>query len=364
VRVFVAVCLLAACGVREGEPHNPGAAQVADDTQDAATASNDAQGHSALPGVVEASVGTLDSGEGSPAAVAATDAGPGPDAASGQGTQAAVDAGPVARIIAASVQRSGDPAEGYRLLLNAGYIGCGVPIVLERLASLLAAPTAADRLPGRSGSNAELPYTMNAFTTKAGVEVVSNNCLLCHAARLNGKLVIGLGATTGDYTNPSEVVETAAALRGFLGTPAEQREFDKWYERMSTITPFLRTFTLGANPADRVADILFAHRDPVTLAWSKEPRIPLVVSDAPPVDVPPWWRVAKKNSLYYSGIGRGDQARLMMTTSATCTDTVAEAQEVDDYFHGRLLSPRACLHRQLGAAALSPADRRSEEGAG
>jgi hypothetical protein len=51
-----------------------------------------------------------------------------------------------------------------------------------------------------------------------------------------------------------------------------------------------------------------------------------------PVDVPPWWRMKKKNAMFYDGAGRGDHARIMMTASVLCTDSVAEAQEIDAYF--------------------------------
>jgi mono/diheme cytochrome c family protein len=47
------------------------------------------------------------------------------------------------------------------------------------------------------------------------------------------------------------------------------------------------------------------------------------------VSVPPLWNLRKKNALFYSAEGRGDQARLMMLASATCTDTVEEAAAMD-----------------------------------
>jgi RoxA-like, cytochrome c-like len=50
------------------------------------------------------------------------------------------------------------------------------------------------------------------------------------------------------------------------------------------------------------------------------------------VDVPPWWRMKKKNAMFYSGQGRGDHARIMMTASTLCTDSVEEAQAIDAYF--------------------------------
>ena len=54
--------------------------------------------------------------------------------------------------------------------------------------------------------------------------------------------------------------------------------------------------------------------------------------DVVPVDVPPWWRMAKKNAMFYVGGGRGDHARIMMTSSTLCVDDVEEAAAIDDEF--------------------------------
>jgi mono/diheme cytochrome c family protein len=40
----------------------------------------------------------------------------------------------------------------------------------------------------------------------------------------------------------------------------------------------------------------------------------------------------KKHAMFYDGAGRGDHARIMMTASTLCVDTVAEAEAIDAYF--------------------------------
>jgi mono/diheme cytochrome c family protein len=40
----------------------------------------------------------------------------------------------------------------------------------------------------------------------------------------------------------------------------------------------------------------------------------------------------RKNAMFYNASGRGDHARIMMTASALCTDSVAEARMIDSYF--------------------------------
>jgi mono/diheme cytochrome c family protein len=95
----------------------------------------------------------------------------------------------------------------------------------------------------------------------------------------------------------------------------------------------VQTRTVGVNPADGLAAVLFAHRDEKTLAWSDTPLLPLpTAAPAIPVDVPPWWRMAKKNAMFYVAAGRGDHARIEMTASTLCTDSVDEAKAIDAYF--------------------------------
>jgi hypothetical protein len=92
------------------------------------------------------------------------------------------------------------------------------------------------------------------------------------------------------------------------------------------------TDTVGANPAQAITLALMAHRDPKTLAWSNEPLMDLPDSEVLPVSVPPWWNVKKKHAMFYNGQGRGDHVATMILASTTCTDTVAEAREIDRWF--------------------------------
>ena len=246
---------------------------------------------------------------------------------------APADMGPVVHPIPvpAETQRSGDAAAGYHALVNNGYVGCGIPY--STYSSVFGAAPASELIPGRDGHNATLAYGETAFTQPSGVEVVTANCLSCHAAKLMGQVVIGLGTTSQDFTSdPSAQVELAGML---ISDPTEKMEWRKFADRVEAVGPYALTRTRGVTAADNIAAVLFAHRDPSTLAWSATPLLELPPpSQAPgvPVDVPPWWRMAKKNAMFYDGAGRGDQARIMMTASTLCTDDVAGAQAIDAYF--------------------------------
>jgi len=248
-------------------------------------------------------------------------------------------------------QRSGDPRAGYDALVNRAVVTCGLPYAAYLASTDAAAlgsaperavpstsessPPAGDppsklSLAGRRGRNAELPYALTAFTAESGVELVTSNCLGCHAAPLNGELVIGLGNEFLDFTaDPVMAVEGAGA---YVKGEAEAREWQRWADRIGAIAPWAMTDTIGANPAQAITLALMAHRDPETLSWSEEPRLPLPPTEVLPASVPPWWNVAKKHAMFYNGEGRGDHVGYMMLASTTCTDSVAEAREIDAWF--------------------------------
>jgi mono/diheme cytochrome c family protein len=222
-------------------------------------------------------------------------------------------------------QRAGDPAKGYDYLVNGGYITCGIP----RSAYDRVFGAAEPGIPGRTGTNATLPYDFSAATSKEGVSVVSANCLTCHAGSINGQLVVGLGAADGDFTSTqASYVDAAGSL---ITDPTEKAEWQRFDDRIHAVEPYVKTLTIGVNSADSLTAALMAHRDPVTLAWADTPRLeaPMIVA---PVDVPPWWRMQKKHAMFYTAAGRGDHARIEMAASLLCTDSVDEARTIDAAF--------------------------------
>jgi len=225
-----------------------------------------------------------------------------------------------------SPQRAGDPQRGWAALVGEGYVGCGVPRTLwDRFGGAAGEAYRIDRPDTRAR---DLPYFMNLATID-GVDVVTANCLGCHAGFLRGKLVIGLGEVSMDFAvEASQPLAVASMMVG----GAERDQLTKLAGRVRTLEA-IHTQSAGANPADHIAAVLFAHRDPKTLAWSDTPRIPYDTSTpAIPIDVPAWWLLKKKSAMFHTGAGRGDQARIMMTASVMCVDDVATARSIDAYF--------------------------------
>ena len=228
--------------------------------------------------------------------------------------------------IPASAQRQGDARLGRQALLEQAYVSCGLP---ERVYRQLLAERDVVGIDNRSPAAAGLPFDMNLVTDSNGVSVVTSNCLTCHGSTLFGELVVGLGNEFLDFTNDASLlVERAGVLvRGEEETAA----WELYADRIAAISPYIRTHTVGVNPANNLTFALIAHRDPTTNAWSTDPLLPLPPTDPPPVSVPPWWRMQKKTAMFNLGEARGDHARIMMAASMLCTDTIEELQSIDAY---------------------------------
>jgi mono/diheme cytochrome c family protein len=246
-------------------------------------------------------------------------------------------------------QRAGDPERGRHALVDEPLVRCGPPRRMYE--AVFGRPRATELLPGRSETNRRLPYYVTAAVGESGIEVVAPNCLSCHAGFLGDELVIGLPNADVDQT--FDVASAGAFGTLLVRSVDELSEWRKWTSRAEATARATRLDTIGLASADDLAVALFAHRDPETLEWVDEPRYPLP-SDAVPLDIPAWFALEKKAALYYTGAGRGDHARLMMTSAAFCSDSIEEAEQIDRVMPDVL----AYLHTIEAPAFPAPVDRR------
>jgi mono/diheme cytochrome c family protein len=239
------------------------------------------------------------------------------------------------------VHRPGDALRGRDLVVNNGtpdtpIMSCGIPENVFKLAGLDRAYGAALKIPDRR--DAQLPYDLNYVTRPSGVRLLATNCLLCHAGKLGGRLLIGLPDVSRDYTQadpltglPGIALRAATSL---LLRRDEQVELARILRVIDVVSLFPRPDTIGLNPADGLFGALAMHRDPDTLVWKE--RADEAAGPIPKriifTDVPPWWNTHRKDALFYTGFARGDHARIIMTSALLCLDDKAEAERIDTYF--------------------------------
>ncbi|MDP9229244.1 MAG: hypothetical protein M3O67_01070, partial [Bacteroidota bacterium] len=230
--------------------------------------------------------------------------------------------------IAPSKQRmNGNAQAGFEYLINGDYVKGGIPYKL-----FLARFGKNDlNFLNRHSVNKVLSYDFTAIQAGNGEILVAPNCLQCHAQVFDGKLVLGLGNSSMDFSDDaaSNVKQVNKALL-FLKTfqPKKYEASKNFFEITKTISPYLQTGVQGVNSADRLAAVLAAHRDPVTFKWNDIPQLD-IPEEIIPTDTPPWWLLKKKNAMFYNGFGRGDFGRFLMASNLLTVKDTSESQQVD-----------------------------------
>ncbi len=234
---------------------------------------------------------------------------------------------PGTSVIAPSAQRPGNAAAGYDYLVSGDYISSGVPYNV--FTSIPGFTDNTNKL-GRTGDNAIIPPDFTAVSAPNGQRVVAPNCLQCHAGSINGEFIVGLGNAAADFTTNQGNIASLAGLLIPPGTP-QWEAFEPFKKAFETVAPQIVAEVRGANVADKLGAILAAHRDKFTLEWSDAPLIDIPV-EVVPTDVPPWWVLKKKNSMFYAGNGRGDYSRYLMASSLLTMRDSSKANEVNQRF--------------------------------
>lgn len=227
-------------------------------------------------------------------------------------------------------QLDGDPEAGLNYLIYGDYIGSGIPY--DFFKKKMGSKT--DQVFKRTGDNADVAYALTVFNAPNGAKVVNGNCFTCHASPFNDDILVGLGNSFSDYrknlSSMAKLMNFGMKVKYKKDDPelAAFEDFGSYFKEMA---PHIQTNQPGANPAFRLAEACMMHRNPVDLTYQKKPNFEIL--DYPvATDVPPLWNVGKKNTLYYTGIGRGDFTKLLFQASVLgIPDSTAARNAINNF---------------------------------
>jgi mono/diheme cytochrome c family protein len=230
-----------------------------------------------------------------------------------------------------STQRPGDAKEGYKYLTTGDYLRSGIPLSYFKMGF---GKSTINYL-NRDGNNKDVSYDYTVVNAPNGELVVAPNCLQCHAQVFDGKLIIGLGNSTIDFSHGQKLdpkhAEAAERLLKNLD-PKKYEAAEPFLRVVKGIGNQMYTRVRGVNTADRLAALLASHRDPKTFRWSDRALLS-VPDEVIPTDVPAWWMLKKKNAMFYNGFGRGDFSRFLMASNLLTVNDTSESREVDAHFN-------------------------------
>ncbi len=231
--------------------------------------------------------------------------------------------------VPASEQRTGNASEGYKYLTTGDYVKGGIPYDFF----FLAVNKSKTNYLNRDGLNATLTHEYTVVKAKNGENLVAPNCMQCHAQVFEGKLYVGMGNSSADFTfgqklNPQSFTILENLLK--KTSPNKYEASKSFIQVAKAIGPYLSTQVRGVNAADRLAAVLAAHRDPVTFQWNETASLD-IPPDVIPSDVPAWWLLKKKHAMFYNGFGRGDFGKFLMASNLLTVHDTAESREVDNH---------------------------------
>ncbi|MBT8232390.1 MAG: cytochrome c, partial [Bacteroidia bacterium] len=229
-----------------------------------------------------------------------------------------------------SDQRSGDPEAGFNYLVNGAYVHSGIPF--DAFGSFL--PKDSTNILNREGQSAYVTPTFNLTEHDNGVKLLTPNCLTCHADKINGEFIVGLGNNSFDYTINTNAMTNMLSMvikQRFTEASKEWEAFEAFHKSSSALSDNITTKVRGINPADKLTSVLVAHRDNQTLEWLDKPALEIPEKTIP-TDVPAWWLLKKKNAMFSTGIGRGDFSRFLMASSLLTLKDSSEAAQIDKQF--------------------------------
>ena len=221
---------------------------------------------------------------------------------------------------------TGDPDAGFDYLLHGDYIGSGVPLeIMQKSAGRMTKEAPYER----NELNQGIPYNMTAFVAPNGARVANGNCFTCHAGHVGEELIVGAGESFSDFQSSmvfgGKMMKVGMALKYNKkkdDVVAAWKDFGDYFQVMA---PRIKTNQPGGNPAFRLAEACMMHRDPQTLEYVDEPLFDIWDYNIA-TDTPPLWHVKKKNTLYYTGIGRGSMPKLLLQASVLGTPDSSHAR--------------------------------------
>jgi mono/diheme cytochrome c family protein len=229
----------------------------------------------------------------------------------------------------------GDVSAGWDYARYGSFVAGGVPLSVF---SMFIPPVTSNLLE-RTGDNATLPRSFNAFDSPQGTRVVGGiTCLGCHSSYLNGQFIVGLGNAFSDYTSQSEVFArtlNAILVQQYGEDSLEYQASLSFLRGSQRVGAFVKTPFRGVNPAFKVEEAATSMRNPVDLQWREEAFFQ-ISPNLYASDVPAWWHVKKKAALYYNAMGRGDFRKMLMQTSVVAIESIAQAEEILSHFDDML----------------------------
>ena len=246
-------------------------------------------------------------------------------------------------IINAGTTENGNAEAGYKYIVEGNAFNSGIPFDAYKFLSRIKDSKLAQVL-GYS------KFTVNdfvVFKNDKGRLTAAPGCLHCHAQQFNKSYVIGLG---NSYSNFQGDKATYVKLLKTWVKSVYGKNSDEWktaeraFETLQVLGENIQTETQGPTPAQKIAEVMASHRDPVTLKFRADTEYFSVPNIVIPEDPPALWISKKRKALTVNAMRQGSVLKHIVSTSLVTIKDTSEAREIynhsiDVWAYIKMLTP-------------------------
>lgn len=234
---------------------------------------------------------------------------------------------PVLRV---PVSEKGNAEAGYKYLTEGNAFSSGIPLEIYKILHGLKA----SKLAMMAGYNGFSVNDFVVFENNKGKKIATAGCLQCHAQQFNDHYVIGLGNSYSNFqVNQVPVITLVKeAVKFFYGKNSEEwKNAERTFRAMRLLGKRIQTEMQGPTPAQKIAEVMASHYDPVTLQFRADTQYFHVPEKVIPEDPPALWISKKKNAFNINGMRQGNIIKHMVSNSLLTLNDTAEAKIIYDH---------------------------------
>ena len=252
-------------------------------------------------------------------------------------------AGDSLSIMAAAATEDGNAEAGYKYLVEGNAFSTGIPVEVYKFLYKIKDSKLA-QLAGYT------KFSMNDFVifkNEKGRSTATAGCLHCHAQQFNNSYVIGLGNSYSSFQrNPYTSIKfIKTAIKNIYGKNSDEyKTAQRAFVAMQMLQGRIQTEMQGPTPAQKIAEVMASHRDPVSLKFRTDTEYFSVPNIVIPEDPPALWFSKKRKALGVNAMRQGGVLKHIVSISLLTLKDTAEAREIykhsiDVWAYIKTLSP-------------------------
>ena len=244
-----------------------------------------------------------------------------------ENTVTVVPEGDSLSIMDVSQTEEGNAEAGYKYLVEGNAFSTGIPLKLYKILDRLKH----NKLANLTGYNKFAINDFVIFKNDNGRLVATPGCLQCHAQQFNDEYVIGLGNSYSNFQeNTAPYLKLLErAVKVWYGKRSDQwKTAERAFEAARILATRIQTETQGPSPAQKIAEVMASHRDPVTLQFRADTNYFFVPAIVIPEDPPALWVSKKRKALTINAMRQGDFLKHIVSTSLLTMKDSSEAGEI------------------------------------